>query len=354
MALRMALRLTRRSADALVSLALDLAERLPAVQAAMTAGEIDRARAWVLVNETTMLAQDEARRVVAKVLGSAPGLTTTQLARKVRRLVLATDPSAARRRQARSLTERRLVAETDPQHTATLAGYQLPVERTAQAYARIDAIAASAHRCGDERTLDQLRADTFLDLLLGVAPATGPSDDDAGDARAGGADTTTTAPAKGSVEVTVPLTTLLDLSEEPGDLAGWGPILADTARQIAADQHDARWGLSVHDAAGRLIHHNRLRRHPTVAEAAFVRARDRTCRAPGCRNPASRSDLDHTRPWADGGPTSRDNLGALCRHHHRLKHEGRWRLRQTGDGTFVWLSPLEQTYITPPEPPMRT
>jgi Domain of unknown function (DUF222) len=41
---------------------------------------------------------------------------------------------------------------------------------------------------------------------------------------------------------------------------------------------------------------------PSTALADFVRCRDLTCRAPGCDRPATGCDVDHTIPYADGGP----------------------------------------------------
>ena len=53
--------------------------------------------------------------------------------------------------------------------------------------------------------------------------------------------------------------------------------------------------------------------------------RDRGCRFPGC---GSRfTDAHHVQHWADGGATRLDNLILLCRTHHRLLHEGGFRLR---------------------------
>jgi hypothetical protein len=34
----------------------------------------------------------------------------------------------------------------------------------------------------------------------------------------------------GTVDITVDLRTLLGLTEEPGELGGWGPVIADIAR----------------------------------------------------------------------------------------------------------------------------
>jgi hypothetical protein len=52
--------------------------------------------------------------------------------------------------------------------------------------------------------------------------------------------------------------------------------------------------------------------------------RDRGCRFPGC---GSRfTDAHHIRHWADGGATRPENLVLLCRTHHRLLHEGGFRL----------------------------
>ncbi|HEX5348953.1 MAG TPA: HNH endonuclease signature motif containing protein [Pseudonocardiaceae bacterium] len=85
-----------------------------------------------------------------------------------------------------------------------------------------------------------------------------------------------------------------------------------------------------------------LRRH--------VETRDRSCVFPGCRATAQSADLDHTIDQDHGGPTSTSNSGPLCRHDHRLKHPGRWRLHQPTPRHFTWTSPLDRTYHTQPPP----
>lgn len=78
---------------------------------------------------------------------------------------------------------------------------------------------------------------------------------------------------------------------------------------------------------------------PSVKLAAFVRARDLTCRAPGCDRPATQCDLDHTIAFADGGATHAANLKCLCRLHHLLATFCGWRAQQLPDGTVIWTLP---------------
>ncbi len=80
----------------------------------------------------------------------------------------------------------------------------------------------------------------------------------------------------------------------------------------------------------------------------LVTIRNPTCTAPGCRNPATRGDLDHTIPHDTGGPTCPCNLGPLCRRHHRAKQAQGWHLEQTSPGTFTWHLPHGRTYHTGP------
>ncbi|QKE83964.1 HNH endonuclease signature motif containing protein [Arthrobacter sp. NEB 688] len=86
---------------------------------------------------------------------------------------------------------------------------------------------------------------------------------------------------------------------------------------------------------------------PPRAVSDFVETRDGTCRMWGCTRPAARCDLDHVRPWP-GGSTSPGNLAALCRRHHRLKQQGRWRPILAPDGTVTWHGPDGATRTTEP------
>ena len=89
---------------------------------------------------------------------------------------------------------------------------------------------------------------------------------------------------------------------------------------------------------------------PTPSTRA-VRARDITCRFPGCKVPATKCDVDHTIPWPYG-PTAASNLKCLCRRHHLLKtfwgSQSGWRDEQLDDGTVVWTAPDGRQYITTP------
>ena len=153
-----------------------------------------------------------------------------------------------------------------------------------------------------------------------------------------------------TINVTIDLPTALGLANNPGQLAGYGPIPANIARQIAAD---GRWKRFVTDPiSGVLLDFGRETYEPPQELQDFLIARDRTCRFPGCRQPAHLTDLDHAIPWEKGGKTSAENLGALCRRHHNLKTHKGWRVQSNADGSCTWTNPAGQTYFVPPRPVM--
>lgn len=88
---------------------------------------------------------------------------------------------------------------------------------------------------------------------------------------------------------------------------------------------------------------------PSAVLARFVRARDLSCRFPGCTMPAQFCDIDHVIPYP-AGPTHPSNLACLCRKHHLLKTfwTGDWALTLRPDGAATWTSPTGHTYTTHP------
>ena len=151
-----------------------------------------------------------------------------------------------------------------------------------------------------------------------------------------------------TVNVTIDLPTLLGLAENPGQLSGYGAIPASVARELASD---ATWKRFITDPqTGNLLDYGREKYEPPQALVDFLLARDRTCRFPGCRQPASRSDIDHAQSWETGGETKPENLGLLCRRHHRLKTHGRWDLVSNVDGSCEWTSPVGKKYFVPARP----
>ena len=151
-----------------------------------------------------------------------------------------------------------------------------------------------------------------------------------------------------TINVTIDLPTLLNMAENPGQLSGYGPIPASLARELAAD---GNWKRFITDpTSGELLDIGRKSYRPSQHLVDFLIARDRTCRFPGCRYPAHRSDIDHVTPWDDGGKTTPQNLGSLCRRHHRLKTHGGWKVTSARDGSCEWISPNGKHYLVPSRP----
>jgi Domain of unknown function DUF222. len=166
-----------------VRLAFDLVRRLPMVLDALRAGRLDRERALAFADALQHVDDQVAAAVAAKLVDRAEGWTLAQLRDKLRYHIDRADPAAKRRRYRKAVTERGVWLQANDDGTATLAGANLPPHRAAAAFDRLDQLARAARRDGDPRTLSQLRADAFTDLLTGtpfhITPTTDPITADA-------------------------------------------------------------------------------------------------------------------------------------------------------------------------------
>lgn len=206
---RAALSLTRRSAETQLGLAVELVERLPRILEAFRAGRLSLAKVWVIVRATSHLPDDAAAEVSDRVLEEAETMTTGQLGSRLRKLCIEGDPESAEKRYEESLADRRVAAEPNVEGTANIYGMELEPHQVTAAMRRINQMAKSLKTDEEPRTMDQIRADVFMDLLLGKTSTPSLS-----------------AGPRGVVDITVDLTTLLELNENPGEIGGYGPVIA--------------------------------------------------------------------------------------------------------------------------------
>jgi hypothetical protein len=119
-----------------------------------------------------------------------------------------------------------------------------------------------------------------------------------------------------------------------------GTVSAETARRLACDAAVVQW-LEDHDGAPLSVG-RKTRTVPPAIRRALAR-RDGGCRFPGCTCSTRFVDAHHIRHWADGGETHMENLTLVCRHHHRLLHEGGFGLERTSDGALRFTDPNGNT-----------
>lgn len=353
----MRLACSRRAGRELVRHGRAFSRALAPTGDALAAGTIDPAKARVLVEALDrpevpgMLAWE----VQERVLPAAPGRTPAQLARDVAAALVTCDPGGAVVRRQGARRGRRVDRPRVLPDGMAGVWAVLDVADAVRLDSTIDDLARAARAHGDPRTLDQLRADVLVELTVGSAAEDGPvvaggAADREGEGvatvatvrcRCGGRRTPRT-----QVHVTVPLTTLAGLDDGPGEVAGYGPVDAGTARLLAAG---GIWLRLVTDPlSGEVLDVGRTRYRPPAHLAEHVRARDRACARPGCAAQAQACDLDHTREWARDGTTSADNLGPLCPRDHTLKTGGGFRLTQVRPGRFRWTTPTGHIYeVTP-------
>jgi Domain of unknown function (DUF222)/HNH endonuclease len=128
-------------------------------------------------------------------------------------------------------------------------------------------------------------------------------------------------------------------------LADGAPLAAETVRRLACDASLVR----ILDRDGQPLTVGRKTRSIPPALRRALAARDPGCQFPGCT--ATRFiDAHHIHHWAAGGRTDLANLVNLCRHHHRLVHEGGYAVTRSA-GTLVFRRPDGRPVAAVPRPP---
>ena len=372
------------TAQSRIDVARVLTQHLPATCTALANGEISSAQATVIAKESASLLRrgidpDQLKYLESTAIAYAEFHTPAQVTNKVRSIVAKMEPVEFEVAVAQASQGRRVTLTPQPHGMAQIMAL-LPAVEAQTVWLAIDKLArankekglsvdpfaqssgnrnasksvsvsdagsnsdsglesfsdvdlASESRAdsltkfismGNEPlTLDQLRADALATI--------------AGQFLAEGADENLAHGRPVTLNLTLDLPTFLGLNENPGVLAGYGEIPASAARLLAKD---AKWRRFITDpVTGNLLDYGRLTYQPPQPLIDFIVARDRRCRFPGCRQPARVCDIDHAIPWEEGGKTSKENLGLLCRRHHRMKTHGGWELTSFEDGSCEWKSP---------------
>jgi len=271
-----ALATSRGHAEGLLTLAQALAARLPGTRAALRDGVISRGKAEIIAWATALLDPAEARAAEARVLGRAGRLTPGGLRAAIARAVIEVAPDKARQRREAAARDARVQRWAEDSGNAALMGRELPPAEVLAADQRITAWAKALKAAGLDGDMDVLRARAYLDILLGKdsrprqdTPGGGPGpaepDNPAGSPAPGPQAGVVPAGFAGRVTVTVPLATLLELDERPGEIPGLGPVDPWLARDLAgaaARDPGTTWCVTVTDQHGHAIGHGCARPRP--------------------------------------------------------------------------------------------
>lgn len=332
-------------ADATASVRLHEAQTLmlvPRVFAAGRSGDLSRTKLSIVASAVRALTGRVApsavpellQRFEAAVLPRAISETPGELRRRVQKIIARLAPETLAEAERDAAARRGVTAWAES--AQAFLEFRLTADGAETVMTAVDAHAAKRPDVdgqSDERTVDQRRADALVEICNRALH---------------GSDCTELPMQQGrrpAVNVTVSLSALLG-ADGPGELAGFGPISADLARELAFDP-TARWTGCVVDAEGRLIHRGSTSYRPPTAMREYVLTRDGVCAMPGCLRTARRCDLDHVHDWHLGGLTDADNLQPLCRRHHHAKHDAGWQPERLEDGSTEWLSPTGRVYRKP-------
>lgn len=192
----------------------------------------------------------------------------------------------------------------------------------------------------EERTIPQV----MFDMLTGMAPSTRVRVS-GGEAAEQLVEVSCPTSAEwlrrqATVNVTVPVMTLLGGAELPGSLEGQHPIPAVTARQFAAES-STLYRLLTDPLTGEVLDEPAQKYAVPRAVRTTVQAAWAWCTAPGCSRRASTAETDHIESFnhrdpSAGGQTQVGNMQPLCKTHHDLKTRGHLRVIKGDDGVLRW------------------
>jgi hypothetical protein len=363
------LTVSERTANALLSEAHTLTRTLPLTLSALQAGTISWQHARVMVDETANLDRAGAAALEAYFLdldAPAPArgcpageLVPARFRAKARTWRERHHPVSIETRHALGVADRRVEYIPDRDGMAWLSAY-LPSATAAGIWDRTTSAARALPGPDEARTLTQLRADVAATWLLTAGRERTPAGTANGVASGNGVDrgldgngvdrdglvplNEIPSPAA-QVLITVPVFSLLGLTEEPAMLDGYGPVPPSVGRALVANGASSflRVLIDPRDGAPLEIGRTSYRIPKTLRQ--WLRLRDGKCTFPGCNNQSLDNDADHLLAWARGGTTGISNLGQPCPKHHRLRHATAW--TPTGANAHEppgWTSPTGRRY----------
>ncbi len=277
-------------------------EDLPETSAAMARGELSFAK----VRALTRVATAENEQTLLDVARSGTAAQLERVVRAWKRFGRMVEIEHEQRRHA----ARSLAIFPDEDGSYVVRG-KLDPEMAALLMRAIDAASDALYRGAHaDSTPEQRRADA-RGLLAERAMTAGFERPVSG-----------TRPQRYQVLLHVEPATL-DGEAEPGraELEDGTRVSAETCRRLACD---ASVVTVTHAPDGSVFDVGRKRRTVGPALRRALETRDRGCRFPGCGQRFA--DAHHIQHWADGGGTSLENMILLCAHHHRLLHEGGFRV----------------------------
>ncbi|HEX3706275.1 MAG TPA: hypothetical protein VHV76_06560 [Mycobacteriales bacterium] len=311
-----------------VALVERVAQCLPASWVALDRGEFTMSHLKAVEKATRhcppRVAEVVDEQVVA--LAVARGWTPGETAKAARKLMISLDPQGAKGRAAAAKDDADVQLYPGADETSSLAanGDATKAQRIMDA---INDRAEAMGRAGDGRNVGVRRFDALADLVLNNTGQGSSS-------------------VRVETHVRIDLTTLLGLNDNPGELIGYGPITAETARLIAADSMLRR--LVFDPLTGDTLDLGLRSYRPSAALKRLIEATHPSCTMPGCSRPSIHCEIDHRKERHDGGRTDRCNLRPLCKMHHQMKTKKWWKVDVNPDGSEAWTSYLGRTYIKKP------
>lgn len=334
-----ALRITERAAGDLIARADALVRRFPSMLESLRRARTTERHAEVFVEAMAAVEPEYHDEVVPRAVALAEVEAVGTFRRSLARLIETVRAQTLAERHEAALERRCVVVESGEDGMAWLTAY-LPAVEARAIHSRVTLMAKAIVAAeGESRSLDQVRADVLGDLLI-EGEASGLPESARG--------------VRASVVVTVPALALLSEElapgAEPASVEGLGPIPHERARELCGGA-DGWTRVLTHPETGVVLSVGRDRYRPPPELRKLVRWRADRCMAPGCGVPASRCEIDHSLAWEHGGETALWNLCPLCKGHHRVKHHGRWTVRQIdgSGGALEWISPTGRRYVVQPE-----
>lgn len=313
------------TARAQVDLVDRIVECMPESWLALDRGDLSLTHVKALHRATRDCTPHVAEAVEAAAIPQAieRGWTPSELARAARKLVITLDPDGATEREDAAKENSDVEFFPGEDGMASLNAYG-PAPLVRELADVIDERAASMKRAGDDRSIGLRRFQALYDAVVGAEQGS------------------SSGAASAHTLVTIDLATLLGLNDKPGELAGYGPITAQTARRLAADSTLSR--LVTDPVSGTPIDLGR-RYKPSKLLRDLVRATQPRCSMIGCSRPAYQCEIDHRTEHNRGGDTNPENLQPLCKLHHQLKTKKRWKVGVNAEGQLNWTSFLGFSYV---------